>query len=217
VPTQTDFPLQLKGWTYRFRPAGAAPARLLLMLHGWTGNENSMWLFTRNIQEQYAILLPRAPHLAPEGGYTWRQVQAGNWGLPSLEDLRPSAEAVIEFIHDWSTNSGVDVSTFDVTGFSQGAAMAYALALLFPGRVERVATLSGFLPAVSDGRLALLAGKRIFISHGRSDEMIPVERARQVRVLLEQAGAQVTYCETDGGHKVGKECLKGIESFFKIR
>jgi phospholipase/carboxylesterase len=187
------------------------------MLHGWTGNENSMWLFTRNLSEQYAILLPRAPHMAPEGGYSWREVLPGNWGLPGLEELRPSTEAVMDFLDDWSAVAGVDISHFDVAGFSQGAAMAYSLALFFPQRVDRVAALSGFLPAGSDVRLAVLEGKRIFISHGLSDEMIPVERARRVRVLLENAGAQVSYCEVDVGHKVGQECLKGIESFFSIR
>lgn len=216
MPTQTDAPLQLNGWVYRLRPAGMVPARVLVMLHGWTGNEDSMWLFTHGLPQQYAILLPRAPHAAPEGGYTWRQVQPGRWGLPGLEDLRPSAEAVVEFLDNWSAFSGVEVSTFDVAGFSQGAAMAYALALLFPRRVGRVAALSGFLPTGSEVRLAALEGKHVFISHGRTDELIPVEQARLAGRSLEQAGAHVSYCETDGGHKVGKECLKGMASFFVI-
>jgi phospholipase/carboxylesterase len=215
VPTLTDPAFQLNGWTYHLRPASASPVRLLLMLHGWTGNENSMGIFTRNIQAQYAILLPRAPHIAPEGGYTWREILPGTWGLPGLEELRPSAEAVMEFVDDWSAVHGVDGSNFDVAGFSQGAAMVYALALFFPRRVDRAAALSGFLPSGSEVRLAVLEGKRFFVSHGRSDEKIPVEQARRVRFLLEQAGVQVSYCETDGGHKVGKECLKGIESFFR--
>lgn len=216
MQTPTEPVYQLDGWTYRLRPADAAPARLLLMLHGWTGNEDSMWLFTRGLTGQYAILLPRAPFAAPEGGYTWRPTQAGRAGLPSLDDLRPSAEAVLDFVDAWSSRFGVDVSSFDAAGFSQGAAMVYALALLFPRRVGRAAALSGFLPAGSEVSLAALEGKRVFVSHGRSDEMVPVEWARQASLLLEQAGVLVSYCETDDGHKVGKECLKGMEAFFRI-
>jgi hypothetical protein len=26
-------------------------------------------------------------------------------------------------------------------------------------------------------------------------------------------GAEVVYCESDGGHRVGKECIKGMETF----
>jgi len=44
--------------------------------------------------------------------------------------------------------------------------------------------------------------------------MIPVEQSRQAVAQLKQAGALVTYCESDAGHKVSKECLKAMELFF---
>jgi predicted esterase len=44
--------------------------------------------------------------------------------------------------------------------------------------------------------------------------MIPVEQSRQAWNQLEKAGALVTYCESDTGHKVSKECLKALELFF---
>jgi phospholipase/carboxylesterase len=186
------------------------------MLHGWTGDENSMGLFARSMPGQYAVLLPRGLYAAPEGGYTWREKIPGTRGLPSLDSLLPAAQAVVGFLDGWSAVSGVDVSIFDVTGFSQGAALAYTLALLFPRRVGRVAALSGFLPTGSEVRLEALEGKRIFIAHGRSDELVPIARAQQAGVLLEKAGAHVTYCESGEGHKVGKECLKGMVTFFTI-
>jgi len=104
----------------------------------------------------------------------------------------------------------------DVAGFSQGAAMAFSLALLHPERISRVAALSGFLPEGSEERLAALQGKKIFIAHGREDEVIPVEFARQAKAMLEAHGTEVTYCESEGGHKVGKQCLKGMETFLII-
>lgn len=216
MPTPTESVNQLDGWTYRLRPASLRPARLLVMLHGWTGDENSMGLFADSMPEQYAVLLPRGPYPAPGSGYSWRELLPRAWGLPTLDELRPSAEAVAAFLDNWSAVSGVDASTFDVAGFSQGAAMAYSLAMLFPARVGRVAALSGFLPDGSEVRLAALEEKPIFLAHGQTDELIPVERARQAHVLLERAGARVTLCESDGGHKVGKECLKGMVSFFTI-
>jgi predicted esterase len=79
-----------------------------------------------------------------------------------------------------------------------------------------VAALSGFLPTGSEVRLEALEGKRIFIAHGRSDELVPIARAQQAGVLLEKAGAHVTYCESGEGHKVGKECFKGMVTFFTI-
>lgn len=173
-----------------------------------------MWFFAERMSPDCMVLLPRAPYPAPEGGYSWRQVLPGTWGFPSLEDLRPAAEGLMRFLDRWGSVSGVDVLRFDVAGFSQGAALTYVLGMLYPHRVERMAALAGFLPAGAETYLTALAGKEVFISHGRSDEIVPVERAQQAATLLRQAGCQVHYCETEGGHKVSRECLRGMELFF---
>jgi len=60
-----------------------------------------------------------------------------------------------------------------------------------------------------------LAGKQVFVAHGTQDNLVPIDRARASMSLLEQAGAQVTYCEAEVGHKVSAECLRALESFFK--
>lgn len=120
----------------------------------------------------------------------------------------------MHFLDRWGSFSGIDVSRFDVAGFSQGAALTYVLGILYPARVMRMAALAGFLPAGAEKQVTALAGKEVFISHGRSDEIVPVERARQAADWLRQAGCQVHYCETEGGHKVSRECLRGMEAFF---
>jgi phospholipase/carboxylesterase len=186
------------------------------MLHGWTGDENSMWLFTRNIPQHYAILLPRAPFPIPEGGYSWREIAPRVWSLPSLDEFRSQAEILLALIDRWISIYDLDSNNFDIAGFSQGAAMAFSLALYFPARVNRVAALSGFLPEGCESQLPVLEGKQVFMAHGRADELIPIERARRADTLLKDAGALVTYCESDGGHKVGKECLREMEKSFII-
>jgi predicted esterase len=45
--------------------------------------------------------------------------------------------------------------------------------------------------------------------------MVPVDRARASIGLLEQAGAQVTYCEDEVGHKVSAGCLRALKEFLK--
>jgi phospholipase/carboxylesterase len=217
VPTATEpQPLTFSGWTFRLRPASSSDTRLFLLLHGWKGDENSMWIFARNLPERYTLLAPRALYPDPTGGFTWRKIVPGTWGFPSLEDLRPAAEALIGFVDEWSASTGLDATQFTVAGFSQGAALTYTLALLFPERVRTFAALSGFLPDGSEHRLAAspLEGKRVFVAHGRADDMVPVERARSAVALLEASGVDVDYCESDSGHKVGKECMRGLEAFF---
>ena len=209
-------PHEVRGWIVRFHPATTPPARLLVMIHGWTGDENSMWVFARKLPAQVAVLAPRGPYAAPEGGYTWREIQPGMEGLTGLDDLRPTAEALIGFVDDWSQMAGMNANQIDLIGFSQGAALCYTLALLHPERIRALAALSGFIPGGAADLLAgrPLKGKSVFVSHGRQDNVIPVEQARRSVELLEDSGARVTYCESDGGHKVSADCYSGLADIF---
>lgn len=182
------------------------------MLHGWTGDENSMWVFARKLPAKVAVMAPRGLFGSPQGGYTWHENRVGTGRLPAIEDFQASADALVDFLDDWSLVTDVKTNQIDLIGFSQGAAFSYALALFHPERIRALAALSGFIPAGAEQLLAkgLMSGKKVFVAHGRQDEMIPVEHMRGSVSLLENSGARVTYCESDGGHKVSKECFTGI-------
>ena len=205
------------GWTMRVRHAAQEPPRFLLVLHGWTGDENSMWVFTRRLPADFWIAAPRGPHVAKEGGYSWRTPQGGAWGLPTLSDLKPAADSLIRLVDEITVSIGIDATQFDVAGFSQGGALTNVLALLYPQRIRKAAVLAGFMPGSVEDLIdqRVLAGKQFFVAHGTQDNLVSVERARESIELLEQAGAQVTFCESEVGHKVSADCLRGLESFFK--
>lgn len=210
--------MKYNGWTLRVRHALQKPARFMLMLHGWTGDENSMWVFARQLPPDLWIAAPRAPHTAEEGGYSWRTPHPGTWGLPTLADLKPAADNLIHLVDDLSASIGVDTTQFDLVGFSQGGALVNTIALLSPQRVNKASVLAGFMPAGADDLLAqrVLRGKQFFIAHGVQDRLVSVERARQSIELLESGGAQVTFCQAEVGHKVSAECLRSLQSFFAL-
>lgn len=212
--TNTEL-LEFNGWTLRIRAATAANPRLLVMIHGWTGDENSMWVFTRRLPADFWIIAPRAPHPADPQGFSWRPPQASTFGRPSLETLLPAAEGLIRLIDEYSAAVKLDASHFDVMGFSQGAAMTNVLGLLYPQRVRKMGVLAGFVPAGLDDYIAQkpLTGKNIFVAHGTQDEMVPIDRARASMELLEQAGATITYCEDEVGHKLSSGCLRALETY----
>lgn len=209
---------EFRDWKFRYRPARVKPSWLLLLIHGLSGDENSMWIFSRNLPGNFTILAPRGIHVSREGGYTWRKVRPNMMGLPVMEELRPSADALIGFVDDWSQSEGLATKKFDVIGFSQGAALTYTLAILHPDRIRALAALSGFIPKGAEDLVAsgILAGKPIYVSHGRQDDMVPVEMARRSVALLEKSGAHVKYCETDGGHKVSADCFSELSDIFEI-
>ena len=49
----------------------AHPAPVMVMLHGWGGDEGAMWLFKQIISPGVAVITPRAPLDLGDGGYAW--------------------------------------------------------------------------------------------------------------------------------------------------
>jgi phospholipase/carboxylesterase len=214
--TSTDL-IEFNGWTLRTRVSDSAAAKLLVLIHGWTGDENSMWVFTRRLSPHYWMIAPRAPHKAESSGYSWRPPQPETFGRPSLEMLKPSAEALIQLIDEYAASVKLDARQFDVMGFSQGAAMVNLLGMLYPHRVRKMGVLAGFVPYGMDEIIEgkPLAGKHVFVAHGTQDELVTIDRARVSIELLEKAGAKITYCEDEVGHKLSSNCLRALESYLE--
>jgi phospholipase/carboxylesterase len=85
--------------------------------------------------------------------------------------------------------------------------MSYSLAL--PAQrpaIAGVLAFSGFIPTVEGwtpdlaGRAT--AGTRVFIAHGRRDQVMDVEFARRANELLSAGGLEVEYHESDAGHLI---------------
>ncbi len=214
TPTETEL-IQFEGWTLRVLPS-AKPKRLMLLIHGFTGDENSMWVFARGLPSYYWMIAPRAPLSDGASGYTWRPQPQSDFGKPTLDQLRPPAEELIRLVDAYQASTGIESSVIDVMGFSQGAVMSNVLAFLYPHRIRKVGILAGFIPSGLEELIPNrpLEGKEIFVTHGTKDETVTIDRARQSIQLLEDAGARVTYCEDEVGHKVSVKCLNALKNFF---
>ncbi len=214
-PNSTEL-ITVQNWTLRIRAAAERPERLLCLVHGWTGDENSMWVFARNLPRTYWIVAPRAPYATSPSGYSWRPRRAGAGDRPSFEDLQPAAQSLLSFVDTYALENHLDASQFDAIGFSQGAALVSVLAFLHPERLGRLGLLAGFVPQ-GDQRLAEglpLKGMPFFVAHGTLDDLVPIDVARVSVQVLQQAGANVTYCEDDVAHKLSAKCLRALEAYF---
>jgi len=205
----------IDNWVMRFhRPEGAGPFPVLLMLHGWTGDENSMWVFAPRLLRNSLMIAPRGLYSTKGSGYSWHSEISKPW--PWVSDFMPAVEKLFDTISSKILPDG-DFSALHIIGFSQGAALAYTMTILYSERIASLAGLSGFLP---DGASAWtgngrLKGLPIFIAHGTEDELVPIERARRGVDLLEKSGASVTYCEDNVGHKLSAKCFRGLEAFYQ--
>jgi predicted esterase len=94
----------------------------------------------------------------------------------------------------------VDPARVFVSGFSDGGSYALTLGLANGDLFARVVAFSpGFVP----GRFAPAGTPRVFVSHGRADEILAIERSgRSIARNLTRAGYDVRYEEFDGRHEV---------------
>lgn len=222
--------LELDGFTFRQRrPAAATPPRVIVMLHGWTGDENAMWIFAAKLPPDAWLIAPRGLHALHGGGFSWTNHRsaaaqppmpteaAPQAGLPSLEDFRPAVERLLAWLTPRNFPQA-NLEKIDLVGFSQGAALAFSLALLHPQRVRSVAALSGFLPLDAQPLIENrpLQGMPVFLAHGSEDAIVPVMLARLAAERLDAAGAQVSYCEDVVGHKLSATCFRSLADFYAI-
>ncbi|MEX2160406.1 MAG: dienelactone hydrolase family protein [Anaerolineales bacterium] len=211
--------VQLGSWTLTVRlPARTErPFPAVFLIHGWTGDERSMWVFAPRLPKDALLIAPRAPYASshPElAGHSWVERRGSEFS--PLTAFGPSLDAFEGMLTDLALRyPEADFRCFSLMGFSQGAAFSFACALRHPQRVSRLAALAGFLPPGSESQLAALANIPIFIAHGSKDETVPIDQARAMRAALEAAGIGVEYCESETGHKLGANCAPRLQEFFK--
>ena len=231
INNENLFDVRYQNWVMKVRiPPREGSHPVLFLIHGWTGDEDAMWIFASRLPKDFLMISLRGLYSSALGGYSWLPQKDDGWG--NVDDFRPATDKLLDLLVDLEPNGSrrleigpsevrealtrVDFSRVSLLGFSQGAALSYTFALLHPERVHLLGGLSGFLP---DGSEALVSGrpldgKEIFVTHGTKDAMVPIARARWTVDLLEQAGAQVAYCEDDVGHKLSAKCFNAMETYF---
>jgi phospholipase/carboxylesterase len=227
-------------YTARFRdlvmkiqiPDGGGPHPIMFLLHGWTGDEDSMWIFAPRLPDHYLMISPRGLYKSPLGGYAWHEHRSSHW--PAVDEFHTAVETLLDLLQAdqglqgafadalMDANAAEDILTrsdfskVSLVGFSQGAALSYSFTLLYPELVHLLGGLAGFMPERVDELVDKkpLVGKKVFITHGTQDQIVPVDKARRSVDLLKRAGSDVTYCEQQVGHKLSASCFRALESFF---
>ncbi len=168
-----------------YRPEKPAP--LVVMLHGAGGTaQHSIELARRHAETSGFILL--APTSA---GPTWDIISRRAYG--------PDVSAIDRALKDLFARYAIDGKRVAIAGFSDGASYALSLGLTNGALFTDILAFSpGFMaPARQDGRPG------IFISHGVSDQVLPIEVcSRRIVPQLQRAGYPIDYREFPGGHSV---------------
>ena len=189
-PMGTRLPLKLgedrDGFVYI--PNGyseqSAAVPLLVMLHG-AGSTALSVQYSLPLADSLGVII-----LAPDSRdeRTWDGVLR-SWG-PDVEFIGAALQQTVARYH-------VNVSHLGVGGFSDGASYALGFGISYGDQFKHVISMS---PGVMQP-IAARGKPRIFISHGTSDPIMPIDAtSRQFVPKLKSLGYDVTYREYDGRH-----------------
>jgi phospholipase/carboxylesterase len=191
---------------FRERPAVGEASALLVLHHGRGADENDLLPLADVLdpERRLHVVTPRAPLQLPGWpGYHWYVVP--RVGYPDPETFHAAYRALAAFHDEVWAETGLSPEQTVFGGFSMGSVMSYALGLGGDRpRPAGVLAFSGFVPVVEGWEPALAErnGLRVFIAHGRNDPIMEVGFARRARELLEAAGLDVEYHESDAAHAI---------------
>jgi phospholipase/carboxylesterase len=112
------------------RPAGSGRHPTVVMLHGYLGNEDVMWIFGKAVPPPWLKLAPRGLERLAADSYSWSRIPQSGW--PEMADFAAAVGALTRFIDALPELYQADPEQIYLMGFSQGAALAWRPLLINP-------------------------------------------------------------------------------------
>jgi phospholipase/carboxylesterase len=171
-----------------FEPGTDPKAPPLLLLHGTGGSETDLLRLGRAISPGSALLSPRGD--VSEGGALRFFARLAE-GVFDPQEISRRTHALADFVLAASEHYKIDPLRLLAVGFSNGANIAATLMQLRPE------TLGGgalFRPMVVLNQAAApgsLTGRRVLLSNGSTDPLVPPGNPEKLAALLRAGGADV--------------------------
>jgi phospholipase/carboxylesterase len=214
------------------RGGGDGPA--ILLCHGFGAPGDDLVALARVIDVGADVrwFFPEAPLTLPWGGRAWwpldmERLQAlQQRGDPRTlagetpEGLAPARAALEATIAALEAERGVTRERLLIGGFSQGAMLTTEIALHAERPFAGLVGISGnLLSAERWAEAAPRSGPSLhaFLAHGRQDPVLPFAGAEALRLLLEKAGASVTWVPHGGQHEIPPAVVSGLGAFARQR
>ena len=170
--------------------------RTVLLLHGTGGDENDLLEVGRMVAPEASFLSPRGKVLERGMPRFFKRLAEGVF---DLDDLRERTHELADWIARSARRHEFDLGGVVALGYSNGANIAASLLLMRPESLRHAILLRAMLPFEPE-TTPDLASKRILMSNGKRDPIIPVASAARLAEILRKAGAEVAFNLNEGGH-----------------
>lgn len=195
--------------TYLYRPADPTDDApwLLVLLHGVGSNEADLFGLAPAVPERFHLLSLRAPFGMGPNAFGWFTFGVHPDGRREIdaEQEATSRPMLAEAIAAAARQLSVPPERVVVGGFSQGGIMSLSLLLTRPELMAGAMVMhSRLLPEVArlTAPAEAMRGRRLWVSHGTTDPVIPVANAREIRDRVQDLPIELSYAEFPGVHEL---------------
>jgi phospholipase/carboxylesterase len=193
---------------------------VIIMLHGYGSNEEDLFALARSFDDRFITFSLRAPFVADGQGYSWYKLDF----LPQKQfnyDYKQAKESrakILSFISNACKAYKADSTQVFIMGFSQGAIMAYEVALSKPEKIKGVVALSGKLldeTKKTKTDAIILSEVKFFIAHGSMDNVIDFKEGEDASKFLQSKKNNVSFKSYEMPHSINGKELNDIKIWLK--
>jgi phospholipase/carboxylesterase len=184
------------------------------MLHGTGGNEVEITGLVDHLYPNATVLAPRG-RVTEQGMNRWfRRLGEGNF---DVDDVILRAGELAGFVTAARAHYGLTDVSLIAVGFSNGANIGLATALLHPDVIARVVALSGMYPFGDRDPIGDVAGVELLLLNGADDPMAPAASVRRLEAVATRHAAVVERHERAGGHGIDAAELATAQTWMGSR
>jgi phospholipase/carboxylesterase len=185
-----------------------------VLIHGVGSNEEDLFGLAPYLDDRFLVVSVRAPLTLGPGAFGWYEISFTAEGLRhDAEGAKQGRDTAFKALGELVSKYDVDPARIFVMGFSQGAVLSLGIALQHPNAIAGAVIMSGHLVPefVADTAPSSdLGGLPIFVAHGLSDSVLPIESGRQINEYLKRQPVNLTYREYPMAHTVSENSLFDI-------
>jgi len=195
------------------RVTGSAKATdtlpMVVVIHGRGDRPESFVGLLEGLDRPARIIAPRGPTPWNQG-YSWFALRDSLSDEEVARGIVQAADAIATTLRRLLLERPTQGKPI-ITGFSQGGALSFALAIRHPDLVAGAFPLGGWVPPSLLPAPGAATAPMVAL-HGEADERIPVGPTRDAVTTLRQRGARVEFRTYPGvGHSVSAEMRRDLE------
>ena len=188
-------------WPYIFIDG---PGPVIIALHGTGGTEADAAPLAEELLADAAVIAPRG-RVTENGMSRWfRRLEEGVF---DVDNVIVQAESLRDFVERTIQERHLEGRPVITAGFSNGANMGLALAILHPDTVQGAVAFSGMYPLGDREAPKDLTDRQFLLLNGQRDAMAPASSVNRLEDQLHRRNAHVDRNIRPGGHGITPEEL----------